>query len=211
MPSAALTSSTFVIPSVFTWSTTQERDLEAQLPMPPAALTHSPRTRAADTERSTNAIDDFFGASSSRGTQDSRHDTVSLPVHHDNSDAPPPYSCSAEPPAYTRYAEHPTLAMYLFKFGFREYPARTCILVRLLTRDFSVFPLFWVAGALILLSPLRAPEEWALSKTEAEREELIASIRQTEIKWARRCLVALSVLILIVLAVVLAVIFTRRA
>ena len=35
-----------------------------------------------------------------------------------------------------------------------------------------MFPLFWVAGALILLSPLRAPEEWALSKTEAEREEL---------------------------------------
>ena len=74
-----------------------------------------------------------------------------------------------------------------------------------------MFPLFWVAGALILLSPLRAPEEWALSKTEAEREELIASMRRTEIKWARRCLIALSVLILIVLAVVLAVIFARRA
>lgn len=74
-----------------------------------------------------------------------------------------------------------------------------------------MFPLFWVAGALILLSPLCAPEEWALSKTEAEREELIASMRRTEIKWARRCLVALSVLILLVLAVVLAVIFARRA
>lgn len=127
MSSTASTSSTFVIPSVFIWSTTQERDLEAQLPTPPAALTHSPHTRAADIGRSTNAIDDFFGASASRGTQDSRHDAVSLPVHHDNSDAPPPYSCSAEPPAYTRYAEHPTLAMYLFKFGFREYPARACI------------------------------------------------------------------------------------
>ena len=121
--------SIFIIPSVFTWSTTQERDLEAQavdvqLPTPPAVLTHSPRTRNSDSEERTNAIDDFFGASSSRGTQDSRHDTASLPVHHD--DAPPPYSYSSEPPAYTQYAEHPTLAMYLFKFGFREYPTFTC-------------------------------------------------------------------------------------
>lgn len=130
MSSTASTSATFIIPSVFTWSNTQERDLEAQaidvqLPTPPAAFTHSPRTRSSDVEASTNAIDDFFGASSARGTQDSRHDTVSLAVHHD--DAPPPYSYSSEPPAYTRYAEHPTLAMYLFKFGFREYLARTCI------------------------------------------------------------------------------------
>ena len=121
--------STFVIPSVFTWSTAQERDLEAQttdapqLPTPPAALTHAPRTRAADADERTNAIDDFFGASSARGTQDSRHDALALPVRHD--DAPPPYSYSSEPPAYTRYAEHPTLAMYLFKFGFREYLIHT--------------------------------------------------------------------------------------
>ena len=119
--------STFIIPSVFTWSTAvPEHDLEAQLPAPPAALTRSPRTRGSDT---TNAIDDFFGASSSRGTQDSRHDAPALPVHHSTSDtesdAPPPYSCCAEPPAYTRHAEHPTLAMYLFKFGFREYLVST--------------------------------------------------------------------------------------
>ena len=74
-----------------------------------------------------------------------------------------------------------------------------------------MFPLFWVAGALILLSPLRAPEEWALSKTEAERAELIASMRRTEVRWARRCLVALAVLVVVVLAVVLAVVFSRRA
>ncbi|EPS97415.1 hypothetical protein FOMPIDRAFT_23496, partial [Fomitopsis schrenkii] len=128
-------------------------------------------------------IDDFFGASSARGTQDSRHDAVSLPVHHD--DAPPPYSYPAEPPAYTRYAEHPTLAMYLFKFGF-------------------LFPLFWIAGALILISPLRAPEEWELSKTEAEHQELIEGMRRTEIKWAKRCLIALLVLTVAIVVVALA-------
>ncbi|EPS93069.1 hypothetical protein FOMPIDRAFT_86262 [Fomitopsis schrenkii] len=110
MSSAASTSATFVIPSIFTWSTTQERDLEAQtLTAPPAALTTSPRTRPSHS----NAVNDFFGAPSARGTQDSRNDELSLPVHC-NDDAPPAYeSCSAEPPAYTQYAdaEHPTLAM----------------------------------------------------------------------------------------------------
>ncbi|KZT70441.1 hypothetical protein DAEQUDRAFT_689102 [Daedalea quercina L-15889] len=202
---SSTTPTTFIIPSVFTWSSTQERDLEAQtvtgsrepfdvqLPSPPAARTHSPRTRSSDVEEGTNAVEDFFGASSYRspgGTQDSRHDAVSLPVHHDG--APPPYSYSTEPPAYTRYAEHPTLAMYLFKFGF-------------------LFPMFWIAGALILVSPLRAPEDWELSKTEAEREELIGSMRQTEVKWAKRCLIALSIFALVVLVVVLAAVFLTRS
>ncbi|KAH9835293.1 uncharacterized protein C8Q71DRAFT_724628 [Rhodofomes roseus] len=209
MSSQASTSTTSIIPSVFTWSSAQERDLEAQtisgthehfnvqLPTPPAARLHAPRTRPSNAEEGTNAVDDFFGASSSRrsprGTQDSRHDTMSLPVHHDDSgsDAPPPYSYSSEPPAYTRYVEHPTLAMYLFKFGF-------------------LFPLFWIAGALVLISPLRAPQDWELSKTDAERQELIESMRRTEIKWARRCLIAIFALALVVLAVVLAAVFLMR-
>ena len=64
-----------------------------------------------------------------------------------------------------------------------------------------MFPLFWVAGALILLSPLSAPPDWELSKSEIEREELIESMRRTEVKWAKRCLLALSVFV--VVAVVL--------
>ncbi|KAH9926774.1 uncharacterized protein B0H18DRAFT_876136 [Fomitopsis serialis] len=203
MSARASTSSTFIIPSIFTSSNTRERDLEAQtasdsdsrdhfdvqLSAPPVAFTHAPRTLAASLQEGTNAIDDFFGASSSRGTQDSRHDAAALPVHHD--DAPPPYSSSSAPPAYPRYAEHPTLAMYLFKFGF-------------------VFPLFWIAGALILVSPFRAPEDWEPSKTEARRQELIESMRRTEVKWAKRCLIALSILGLAVLVVALAAFFLTR-
>ncbi|TFY59900.1 hypothetical protein EVJ58_g5489 [Rhodofomes roseus] len=229
MSSQASTSTTSIIPSVFTWSSAQERDLEAQtisgthehfnvqLPTPPAARLHAPRTRPSNAEEGTNAVDDFFGASSSRrsprGTQDSRHDTMSLPVHHDDSgsDAPPPYSYSSEPPAYTRYVENPTLAMYLFNFGFREY---SCMLSRshhpLLTLRSLVFPLFWIAGALVLISPLRAPQDWELSKTDAERQELIDGMRRTEIKWARRCLIAISALALVVLVVVLAAVLLMR-
>lgn len=73
-----------------------------------------------------------------------------------------------------------------------------------------MFPLFWLAGALILISPLRAPEEWELTKTEAERQELIDSMRRTEIKWAKRCLIALSVLSIAIAVIVLAAVFLTR-
>ena len=74
-----------------------------------------------------------------------------------------------------------------------------------------MFPLFWLAGSLILLSPLRAPEDWEPSKPEYERQELIESMRRTEIKWARRCLGALIIFSLITIAVVLGVFLAMRS
>ena len=74
-----------------------------------------------------------------------------------------------------------------------------------------MFPLFWLAGSLILLSPLRAPEDWESSKPEYERQELIESMRRTEIKWARRCLGALIIFSLITIAVVLGVFLAMRS
>jgi len=212
MSPQASSSSAFVIPAIFTqWNRAPvEQDIEAQVvagtheqysdsrvAAPPVALSRAPRTQPSPTnaEEFTNPIDDFFGVTRSRssgplrGTQDSRHDTTSLPIHHD--DVPPPYSHAGNPPAYSRVAEHPTLAMYFFKFGF-------------------LFPLFWLAGAFILISPLRAPEEWELTKSEAERQEIIQSMRHTEVKWAKRCLIAFSLLAVVILVVVLAAIFSMR-
>ncbi len=74
-----------------------------------------------------------------------------------------------------------------------------------------MFPLFWLAGSLILLSPLRAPEDWESSKPEVERQEIIESMRRTELKWARRCLVALTIFTLIVAAIVLSVFLVMRS
>ncbi|CCM03999.1 uncharacterized protein FIBRA_06156 [Fibroporia radiculosa] len=197
MSSQAVASSSFTIPAIFsTWhQASAAYDVEAQvivgaheefsapsLSSPPTALTRSLSR--------TDPIDDFFGATRSpRGTLDSRHDAMSLPNHCD--DVPPPYSRSSEPPAYSRFAEHPTLAMYLFKFGF-------------------LFPLFWLAGALILLSPLRAPEDWEETKTEAERQELLRSMRRTEIKWAKYCLAAFALFAAVVISVVVIVWSVKR-
>ncbi|KAH9923307.1 hypothetical protein B0H21DRAFT_781481 [Amylocystis lapponica] len=197
MPSSALVFGRWTQPNV------SERDLEAQvvvgsyeqlpstaLPLPPSARAHVPRAHSSDGGDGTDPLDDFFGiVHSSRpfpGTLDSRHDAAVTPVHDDDL---PPYSCASEPPAYDDVAEHPTLAMYLFKLGF-------------------LFPLFWLAGALIVLSPLHAPEGWEPFKTEAERQELIERMRQTELKWGKRCLLALSILASAVL-VVLTAFFVR--
>ena len=74
-----------------------------------------------------------------------------------------------------------------------------------------MLPLFWLAGSLILLSPLHAPEDWESSKPEYERQELIESMRRTEVKWARRCLGALIIFSLITIAVVLGVFLAMRS
>ncbi|KAJ4495181.1 hypothetical protein C8J55DRAFT_577478 [Lentinula edodes] len=109
----------------------------------------------------------------------------------------PPYI--EEPPAYTPSGSNEpiTLAMYLFKFGF-------------------LFPPFWIIGALILLSPLRQPEStpssvWLPEKTESEREEIIQKMRQAEVRWAKRCLVALCILLVLVIAGALAIWAVLRA
>jgi hypothetical protein len=121
----------------------------------------------------------------------------------------PPYL--EEPPAYSSSGsnEPVMLAMYLFKFGFREY-----LFISKYFLDLTYFPLvfppFWVMGALILLSPLRQPESnpssvWLPEKTESERREIIQKMRATEVKWAKRCLVAFSILSLLIVVGTLAI------
>ncbi|KIJ94810.1 hypothetical protein K443DRAFT_683492 [Laccaria amethystina LaAM-08-1] len=158
-------------------------DLEAQvaLPAPTRVMPDSSRTAPV---APINPTDELFGYtfSSSPRTRDSRHDSVRMSI----SDVPPPYVEESDVPAYTLHAPEPmTLAMYLFKFGF-------------------LFPPFWIFGALILLSPLREPPTssadapaWMPEKTEAERQQIIAEIRTVEVKWAKRCLWAILVLIIV--------------
>ncbi|KAI0342280.1 hypothetical protein BDW22DRAFT_1413574 [Trametopsis cervina] len=185
--------------------TSLERDLEAQtftvvgryepapsnfITLPPPAAAHSHR---ASIEHGTDPIDDFFGVTRpTRGTQDSRHDDRHLVAYQEYSDLPPPYADSTDLPSYSAVAEPPTLAMYLFKFGF-------------------LFPLFWLAGIFVLLCPLSPPENWEPTKTEAERQELLGLLRRTEMKWARRCLVAFFAFAVIGIAAGLTAFFVTRS
>ena len=118
----------------------QEVDVEAQLAQPTPAFTHASRATRVSVEETTDAIDDFFGAShrstthhardtSLSGTRDSRHDDLRLssPVDDASDLLPPPYEQSLLPPAYSQVSDQPTLAMYLFKFGFREWSCVSCV------------------------------------------------------------------------------------
>lgn len=195
-----------------TWrsASTTELDLEAQtitgtrVTIPSLPEPARPRTPES-TSDATDPIDDFFGVSPrQRGNQNSRHDTlpqVNLSTSYDETDEvpPPPYAAASELPSYAAVAEPPTLAMYLFKFGF----STSCLPV-LSFRQVAyqhylpVFPLFWFAGILTLLSPLNAPENWEPTKTEAERKELMECLRKTERKWAMRCLLAFMTFAIVV-------------
>jgi len=120
----------------------------------------------------------------------------SLPTTEDEDEAddtlgppPPPYSPSdAELPDYT--SEDPdaplrvmgTLAEHLFKFGFFFFP-------------------LWIVGTVILFSPLSAPDDFEPGKTEAERQHIIDTIRDTELIWARRSACALFALLVLVTSV----------
>ncbi|OSD08191.1 hypothetical protein PYCCODRAFT_1344017, partial [Trametes coccinea BRFM310] len=201
--SASSTRPTFF--GLFDRSATPELDIEAQLPQPAPARTHAARANASIDEATTDPIDDFFGVSrpspssgrrtlSLTGTRDSRHDDVRASTLADAEveSLPPPYEHSIAPPAYSSVSDQPTLAMYLFKFGF-------------------LFPLFWLAGAFILLSPLQAPADWETSKPEYERQEIIESMRRTEVKWAKRCLVALLITILLVAAIATTAVLVMRS
>ncbi|KAF8181793.1 hypothetical protein BJ912DRAFT_979133 [Pholiota molesta] len=158
----------------------------ASIEAPPQSLTHT--TWSAPETHMVDPMDASFGYTlSSSRTHESRHDAARRQSL--SADVPPPYDEEAAIPlpGYTLHAPEPlTLAMYLFKFGF-------------------LFPPFWIFGAFILFSPLREPPTaadaaapaWMPEKTEEERQAIIATLREVEVKWARRCVCALAIFTLL--------------
>lgn len=107
-------------------------DCASTIPAPSPAVTHS--ERSSTVENTTNPVDDFFGYTlASSRTRDSRHDRRISTA--ESALAPPPYD---EAPEYTQKLKEPvTLAMYLFKFGFRT-SLHSCTLDRVLTLSDSI-------------------------------------------------------------------------
>ncbi|KAJ3758196.1 hypothetical protein EV360DRAFT_94799 [Lentinula raphanica] len=149
--------------------------------LPVAVVHNTHESTRSSTESPISPFDSFFGYTLCQ--------TATRESQHDQL-LPPAY---VEPPAYEmRQTEPTTLAMCLFKFGF-------------------LFPPFWIMGALILLTPLRAPEPsssstlpvaWLPEKTPAEKQQIISRLRSAEIKWAWRCLIALCILLVAVAVIV---------
>ncbi|TCD68393.1 hypothetical protein EIP91_010902 [Steccherinum ochraceum] len=167
--------------------------LHHELPSPPSAAVPTRRSSDSLREEAYDPIDLFFGVNRSRGTRDSRHDELASPIYIEADEvAPPPYADASDLPSYTAVAEPPTLAMYLFQFGF-------------------LFPLLWLAGIVVLLSPLAPPSEWEATKPEAERRELVELLRRTEVKWAKRCLYAFTIFALAATMITVTVVLNYRS
>jgi hypothetical protein len=97
-------------------------------------------------------------------------------------------------------SEPQTLAKYLFKFGF-------------------VIPLFWVFGAIMVIHPMSPlaqhtpwpPDEAFVAwynqniRTEEDKVEFITLMHEIEMKWAKRCGIALGLFMCFSLAVGLTV------
>ncbi|OAX34360.1 hypothetical protein K503DRAFT_794199 [Rhizopogon vinicolor AM-OR11-026] len=129
---------------------------------------------------------EFFGAKPHRARALQRH-------------TPPPYSREGEfekLPAYNACPcpssddEPITLARYLFVYGF-------------------FFPVFWIVGVAIIFSPLRPTPEWEVGKSEEERQRLLAAMRVSELKWAKRSLYALVSLLVIIIVLVATFVSSR--
>ncbi|KAJ3724581.1 hypothetical protein C8R42DRAFT_708652 [Lentinula raphanica] len=161
--------------------------------LPVAVVHNAHESTRSSTESPISPFDSFFGYTLCQtATRESQHDRPlnSSSFSSESELLPPAY---VEPPAYEMHQTEPTtMAMCLFKFGF-------------------LFPPFWIMGALILLTPLRAPEPsssstlpvaWLPEKTPAEKQQIISRMRSAEIKWAWRCLIALCILLVAVAAIV---------
>ncbi|KIJ61248.1 hypothetical protein HYDPIDRAFT_116255 [Hydnomerulius pinastri MD-312] len=129
-----------------------------------------------------DALTDFFGGRGQRMRTQHR--------------APPPYSPDWDGEKLPEYAlctelEPETVARHMFMYGF-------------------FFPLFWAIGVYFLYAPMRVSADWQQDKTEAEKEEILSNMRQTEAKWAKRCLWALLSFFACIIILVIAVVASKR-
>jgi hypothetical protein len=65
-------------------------------------------------------------------------------------------------------------------------------------------------GIVIRCSELRPTPDWEAGKSEDEKVRLLAEMRETEVKWANRCIYALLTLIAIIVIIVVVVVLTKR-
>jgi len=75
------------------------------------------------------------------------------------------------------------MARYLFFYGF-------------------LFPPFWILGSLILVTPLTPDPSWHAEKDEKTIENVLSVMRVVERRWAWRCVMAISTLLVLILVIV---------
>ena len=126
---------------------------------------------------------------------------------------PPPYDSQSELeslPSYTKESDYDyELNRKLFLYGFRECCVHlTSSASRL--KPFVVFPPLWIVGIITpFVKPHRDPAKDNRSKEAQDEED--SNMRTLEMRWARRCAIALiTFIVLVVVAVVLGVSLSKK-
>ena len=154
---------------------------------------------------------------SPRQREDDNDDRTS--VHASEAEALPAYRADHNPPRYSHRrldSEEPmTWPAISFRIGFRTFLShQTKFDLPSLRCYQTVFPIFWLFGALTLITPQDSLDrifmpwfkDFAPSaaswrdtlQTEAEKEAYSARMRIAEKRWAKRCLSAFSLLLCLV-------------
>jgi hypothetical protein len=117
---------------------------------------------------------------------------------------PPPYHRSLDEesavPGYGEEQEVQTMARYLFFYGFCELWQTDPYPRSILT--YLVFPPFWILGSLILVTPLTPDPSWHAEKEQETIENILSIMRVVERRWAWRCVMAFSSLLVLILVIV---------
>lgn len=72
-------------------------------------------------------------------------------------------------------------------------------------------PLLWFLSFIILLSPLSAPADWESNKTPAQRAVMLQRMRASEVRWARRSLLAATLLTAVIAAIIVIVVLVKHS
>jgi len=108
--------------------------------------------------------------------------------------APPSYASQSDiklPTYDAALAEPKTLARAMFLYGF-------------------LFPPFWLMGFVVLATKLSPAPQWAIGRSEEEQTRLLTEMRTAEIKWAKRCIGAFVIFVVVIAAVVVAVVLAKH-
>lgn len=65
-------------------------------------------------------------------------------------------------------------------------------------------------GIVILCSELRPAPGWEMGKSEDQQIRILAEMRKTEVKWAKRSVLALLILVLVVAAILIGVLVPKH-
>ena len=136
------------------------------------------------------------------------------------------------PPRYSRRRHHSnepsTWPEISFRIGFRTFfhQIKWNFGELTLLASSAVFPVFWLFGALTLITPqgsldrifmpwfkdfAPSADSWRNTlQTEEEKEAYLARMRVAEIRWAKRCLFAISLLLCLVIAAAVTIVGVTR-